>query len=255
MPKFALKTGKVIGYDHLQTGKNCQDSLSVRQFSLSDGDYQIVFLSDGCSLADVKPEFSHSEVGASLATEFLATQSENYLRSGIHPSIIPFFLYDDLLAYLQSIVNLQGYQQPIDIVNFVKHYLLFTVIGFIITPKHGLIVANGDGLIVFNNEIYTRSFDDKPPYLGYHLIDQKYLTSTPSAIPTSFDVLEFDSENLQRLAIGSDAWLSNLDLIPQFWNHTHPNQIQRNLNVWSKIDHKLLDDATLAILERKDDQS
>ncbi len=249
MPKFDLKTGKVTGYDHLQSGKNCQDSISVRQFTLSDGNYQIVFLSDGCSLADVKSENSHSEVGALLATEFLITQCETYLRAGIYLPLIPSFLYDDLLAYLQSILKLQGYSQVVDKINFVKHYLLFTVIGFIITPNHGLVLANGDGLIIINDEVFTRSFDDKPPYLGYHLIDQRYLASTPSAIPTSFDVLEFDSENLQRLAIGSDAWLSNLNLIPQFWGHKHPNQIQRNLNIWSFVEHKLLDDATLAVLE------
>lgn len=252
MPKFTLKTGKVIGYDHLQTGKNCQDSISVRQFTLPDGDYQIVFLSDGCSLADVKPEFSHSEVGALLATEFLVTQTESYLRAGIYPPLISIFLYDDLLVYLKSLVDLQGFQQPIEVVNFVKHYLLFTIIGFLVTPKYGLILANGDGLIVLNEEIYTRAFDDKPPYFGYHLIDQKYLATTPSSIPTSFDIIEFDPQNLFKLAIGSDAWLSNLDLIPQFWEHKHPNQIQRNLNIWSFIQHKLLDDATLAVLERKE---
>ena len=253
MPKFDLKIGKVIGYDHLKLGLNCQDAIASQQFELGNRQYTIVVVSDGSSAAEDDPHMVHNEIGAQLTTDFLLRQTKQYLVSAVHAPLIPYFLFDDLLDYYRLLITNQKIQSPQETASFVKYNLLCTVLVLIITPEHGLIVRYGDGLVVIDEEILTFDYNDHPPYLGYFLIPQQ-LKVNASSLQPYFDIVEFDPNIVHKLAVGSDAFVSNLNLIPHFWNHAHPNQIQRNLNVWSKIDHRLLDDATLAVLERKEEK-
>ncbi len=251
MNKFDLKTGKVIGYDHLRLGLNCQDALASEQFVLADGQYTVAIVSDGSTVGEDNPHLVHTEVGATLTCEFLLQKTEEYLTRNLYPPILPYFLYDDLLDYYHSLVLHKAKSNTSNLVDYVKHHLLCTILILVITPKYGLVMRYGDGLVVIDNQIFTFDYNDKPPYLAYHLIP-KHLKIEATELPQSFDVIEFDPNKVSRIAIGSDAFVANQDLIPQFWGHKHPNQIQRNLNIWSKIDHKLLDDATLVVLEKKE---
>ncbi|OGD84103.1 hypothetical protein A2572_03175 [Candidatus Collierbacteria bacterium RIFOXYD1_FULL_40_9] len=250
MPNFDLKTGKVIGYDHLQAGKNCQDAIASKQFELGDGQYSIVVIADGSSVAKSNPHLVHSEVGSQLTVDFLLRRTYQYLSENYHAPIIPRFLFDDLIQYYQSILVNQSFFSVQEKVEFVNFNLLCTVLALIVTPKYGLILRYGDGIIIIDNQVFTFDYEDMPPYPGYLLIPQ-HLKINPSQLSQGFEVTEFDPNNTQKIAIGSDAFVANQELIPLFWNHHHPNQIQRNLNVWSKVDHKLLDDASLAVLEKK----
>ena len=251
MNSFDLKAGKVIGYEHLRLGLNCQDALAFEQFVLADGQYTIAVISDGSTVGEDNPHSVHTEVGATLTCDFLLQKTEEYLTHRLHPPVLPYFLYDDLLEYYHSLVLHKTKSNISNLVDYVKHHLLCTVLILVVTPKYGLVMRYGDGLIVIDDQILSFDYNDKPPYLAYHLIP-KHLKIDASELPEGFDVIEFDPKEVSRVAIGSDAFVTNQDLIAQFWGHEHPNQIQRNLNIWSKVEHKLTDDATLVTLERKE---
>lgn len=253
MPNFDLKTGKVIGYEHLRLGLNCQDAIASKQFILNDKQNTIVVIADGSSVAEDNPHLIHSEVGAQLTVDFLLRRIHQYMVHGYHTPTIHHFLFDDLIDFYQITVNNQGFGTNQEMVEFIKHHLLCTILILITTPTYGLVLRYGDGIIVIDDQVFTFDYSDHPPYVGYLLIPQQ-LKINANQLPQGFEVIEFDPNLVQKIAIGSDAFVPNQDLIPLFWRHKHPNQIQRNLNIWSKIDHKLLDDASLAVLERKDQQ-
>lgn len=250
MPNFELKTGKVIGYEHLRLGHNCQDAIASEQLLINNEQFTIVVISDGSTVAEDNPHAVHTEVGASLTVEFLLKKTKQYLLNGLYLPILPFFLFDDLLDYYNVLIKNQNCEDVTDLVTFVKHHLLCTALILVVTPKYGMIMRYGDGLIVINNQVYTFDYNDHPPYIAYHTIPQ-HLKINANALPKEFEVLEFDPKTVTQIAIGSDAFVNNQELIPMFWGHKHTNQIQRNLNVWSKVDHKLIDDASLAVLEKK----
>ncbi len=241
-PKFTIKSGKVTGRGHILSGRNCQDSLKTVSLTIKNETFLIGWISDGCSSG------SHNEVGSNLGTEFLINQSELYLQEELPVEIIPLFLFEDLLQFLRTNLSSQSLKTPQKQAMYINDFLLFTTVGFIIGPKYGLIMAYGDGLVIINDEVYKREFDDESPYMGYLLTDPKYLSPTRRPIPNEFDIYSFKTADLKRLAIGSDVWLQEFELVSQIWRHKHPNQIQRNLNIWSD-EGKLADDASLIVVE------
>lgn len=245
MPKlFSVKVGKVIGRGHLLVGKNCQDSFRIKTEVINDDTYYVAWISDGCS------EGERSEVGAHLATQFLLNRSIELIKDDSLPlEAISIFLYDDLQKFLKTNLDSFGFTDPLQKVSYIKDHLLFTLIGFIIGPKHSLIMAFGDGLIILNNEIVLRDFNDESPYPAYHLIDPQYLNPNRRPIDDFFEIYPIDTQSITRLAIGSDAWLQEQDLLENIWGYQHPNQIQRFMNLWSERDKHLNDDATLIVVE------
>lgn len=241
-PRFTLKTGKVIGRDHILAGRNCQDSLKTVALTIRSEIFLIGWISDGCSSG------AHNEVGSNLATEFLINQSELYLQDETIVELIPLFLFEDLLNFLKINLSSQALKTPQKQALYINDFLLFTTVGFIIGPKHGLVMAYGDGLAIINDKVHKREFNDESPYVGYLLTDPKFLSPSRRPIPSEFDVYSFKTVDLKRLAVGSDAWLKEFELISQIWGHKHPNQVQRNMNVWSD-GKKLFDDASIIVVE------
>lgn len=251
MTAFNLKTGKVIGYEHQQFGRNCQDAIASDQFFIYGKQHTIVVISDGSSVAEDNSHLVHTEVGATLTCDFLLYKAKNYLLQGINPSAFPYLLYDDLVEYYQVLIAHKKSSNTQSLVNYVKHHLLCTVLVLVITPENGIVMHYGDGLVVIDEQVLVFDYDDHPPYVAYQLIP-KSLKTTASQLPRYFEFINFNPSNTKKIAIASDSFATNQDLIPEFWNHKHPNQIQRKLNVWSRIDHKLVDDATLAVIERSE---
>ncbi|TRZ53046.1 hypothetical protein D4S03_02480 [bacterium] len=241
-PPFAVKTGKVIGRSHILSGRNCQDSLKSTSFEINGQTFIIGWISDGCS------EGAYNEVGANLATEFLLNQTIAFVKANVSPVLIPLFLFEDLLAFLKTNLESQPLSSPQKQSVYIRDFLLFTLVGFIIGPKHSLVMAYGDGLVIINDQVHKRDFNDESPYLGYHLIDPKYLDPDRRPIGKAFDTYTIETAYIQRLAIGSDAWLQEFDLVEKLWGHKHLNQVQRNMNIWSD-EKKLADDASIIVVE------
>lgn len=240
--KFTIKSGKVIGRSHIFSGRNCQDSLRQSSVEVDGQTYIVGWISDGCS------EGEHSEVGSNLATAFLLHQTIKYLNRHIDLGIIAYFLFEDLQQFLQA--NLESFQflTPQEKSIYIKNFLLFTLVGFIIGPKHSVVLAYGDGLIIINDDIFKRDYNDESPYPGYLLIDPKYLSPNRRPINKEFDVYALETANIKKLAVGSDAWLQEFELVSLLWGQKHPNQVQRNMNLWSD-EKKLADDASIIIVE------
>lgn len=239
---LTVKSGKVIGRGHLLASRNCQDSLKTFSFTLQDKIYHVGWISDGCSKG------AYSEVGSTLATQFLTNQSVLYLKDGVPLEAIPLFLFEDLLIFLRQNLTSQNLPTPQDQAQYVNDYLLFTLVGFLIGPKSSQVMAYGDGLVIINDQIYRRDFQDESDYPGYLLLDPRYLNPSRRLLPSGFDIYPLKTADIQKLAIGSDAWLSDFDLLDHIWGHSHPNQIQRNLNIWSD-QKRLADDASLIVVE------
>lgn len=239
---LTVKSGKVIGRSHLLTGRNCQDSLKTISLTLKDKIYHVGWISDGCS------EGTHSEVGSALATQFLTNQSILYLKDEVPLEVIPLFLFEDLMIFLKQNLSSQNLPSPQDQALYVRDYLLFTLVGFLIGTKSCQVMAYGDGLVIINDRIYRRDFQDESPYPGYLLLDPHFLSPARRQLPQAFDIYPVKTDGIQKIAIGSDAWLSDFDLLDHIWGHSHPNQIQRNLNIWSD-QKRLADDASLIVVE------
>lgn len=240
---YQIRKGIRQGRGHVLGDQNCQDALAIDSGILNNAPFVIGVIADGCS------EGKASEVGANLAANYLTAQIYYLLSRNVPPSVIPSVLYGDLLGMLKDMTGRYNFRHPAQRVNFIKDNLLFTAIGFIITPSESVVFAAGDGVIVINDEVIERQQDNKPTYIAYHMIERQYLEESASALPQGFDVYNLDMVSLQRLAIGSDAWFGERELLDQVWQHTgHERKLQRQMNIWSK-NKRFYDDASIVTLE------
>jgi hypothetical protein len=224
---ITLRAGQIIGRDHMTRQANLQDSYSVLQTER----YSIGILCDGCG------EGRRSEVGAALASEYLAGQAAALLNEGHAPDELPALLHERALGFLRGLLKIA---QPVQPVRFIHDHLLFTVVGIIASEQGSLIFAAGDGLVVMDDRVLQRDEGNKPSYIAYHLLDGCERQPT-------FDVLPLPSD-WTRAAIGSDGF--EAELLPQVWGLAHPRGLQRKLNAWSNNERRFPDDATLITLER-----
>ncbi len=242
---FTLKKGKVVGQAHLADFKNCQDSLETAHIEIKGKTYIVGWVSDGCSFG------AHSEVGSNLATQFLTNKSVEYLERGVSIEIIPLFLFDDLINFLKINLKSQSHKTAQKQAAYINDFLLFTLTGFIIGPKKSIVMAHSDGLVIINEDVHKREFGDEPPYVGYLVIDPIYLKPDRRPVDTRFDIYSIPTAEIKKIAVGTDGWLKELDLLPELWNHKHPNQVQRNMNIWSD-NKRFSDDTSIIVVEKVD---
>lgn len=224
---ITIRAGQIIGRDHMARQLNSQDSYTV----LKTERHAVGILCDGCG------EGRRSEVGAALASEFLAELALALLRDGHELDTLPDLLYGGALGFLRGLVNLVQPPQP---ERFIHDHLLFTVLGIVVSGETGLIFAAGDGTIVIDDHTILRDENNTPSYLAYHLIDG-------CDTPMGFDVLSLPDE-WTRAAIASDGF--ETALLPDVWELTHVRGLQRKLNAWSNLERRFRDDATIITLER-----
>src|SRR5437867_3242541 len=206
---FQVRTGIVTGRNHILDGKNCQDALHQLAFERDGKTYIVGAIADGCG------EGTHSEVGAQLAVQFIPYTVRDLLQQGISFENLPTLLFEKLIDFLKNLIDSYNFSDIHEYIKFVHEHLLFTLIGFIIAPENTIVFAAGDGVVLINDDIYLREQDNTPTYIGYHLIEQRYLQAGPSL--TAFDLYHVPSDILKRMAIGSDAWLSERALLDQIW--------------------------------------
>ena len=242
-PSFTIKTGIVPGRDHILSARNCQDAVRWRKVTIGSDEYFVAFICDGCSSG------KFTEVGASLAAEFLVTQTQSHLIGGLSVPVLSAVLYSDLRDYLDWLVN-GFFMNPQDLSVYIQDYLLFTVMGVIVGADCALVLNAGDGVIIVNDDLKIVDCNNEPPYPAYHLVDQKYLSPDRRNLPGNFDISIFKTAEINRILIGSDSWITYTHLLNEVWGLKHPNAVQRKMNVWSSTNHFLQDDASLAIFEK-----
>ncbi|NEQ99999.1 MAG: protein phosphatase 2C domain-containing protein, partial [Cyanothece sp. SIO2G6] len=165
---------------------------------------------------------------------------------------------------------------------FISDYLLFTVIGVVITPELTTIFGAGDGVFALNGELVSIGpfANNAPPYLAYLLADK-----IPNLSPNFSDIKVYRqvlTTTVQSILIGSDGigdWgaIAQHPLpgkselvgdLSQFWCEDryfkNPDMVRRRLTLinresvkadWSqqqliKTGGLLPDDTTLVVLRR-----
>ncbi len=257
-----LAYGSVQGREHARVGKNNQDAFVI----LQDQDHLVGIVSDGCGSS------AHSEVGAQLGSWICAQVIYQQLQSGdLHWS----GLQSALLQSLQDLVRLI----PGPPSRLLQDYLLFTLVGVILTAEKVVVFNIGDGVVILNGDVKLSGSceDNAPAYLAYGLLRDD--------LPPLEILVDLPIQEVETLLIGTDGVADLMQVsahnlpgkkervgpISQFWQEDryfqNPDQIRRYLNLinrevlrphWNtqtlqREGGLLPDDTTLIVLKRRKD--
>lgn len=240
------------GRDHILSRLNCQDALVLYHGLVRDEDVTIGIVCDGCSGERQQKKKMASEVGANLGSKFLVRESLRLLELKVPVENLPDILYQSLLSFLRSVLNLYPFVNKLDMVDFIDKHLQFTVVGFIMNKTNTVTFMAGDGMWIVDDEVKLVDSNNLPFYPGYHLVDRKDIENKISVPPQGFDFTVYQTEDIKKLAIGSDGWLKEPEYIPKIWGFKHPDGLQRKLNVWSE-EHHFSDDVSVIVMEESDE--
>lgn len=239
---FSIRTGLVAGRQHTVYGINCQDSVKTKSFLVDEAFYHVGVVADGCG------EGTQTETGAHLAVAFLTHRMELLLKAGVSPLSVPRVLFSDLIDYLGNITK--PYTSPSERVQFIKNNLLFTVLGFLIAPETTVVYALGDGVVVLNDLIDIRDENNHPSYIAYHLVDTNYLTKDRSTLPDRFAIYTIPTPELVKLAVATDAWIDEMEILKTIWYQDLCPNLQRTMNMSSRKNRRFKDDAAIIAVQR-----
>ena len=269
---FEIAAGSIAGKEHGRTGKNNQDACSIQCLD----QIVIAVVCDGCGSA------SHSEVGAQLGARMMVTVLSQMLETQANECGEERFwrqVQEMLLQRLDKLVfDLGGDRQQI-----IQDYLLFTIVGVLLTPTITMVFTFGDGTIVLNGQpLPLPTFaNNAPPYLAYGLMQPELLRIEPTQLQFQIQA-QLPTQAVQSLLIGSDGvqdliaaaecplpgkteWVGDL---AQFWRDDryfrNPDQIRRRLTLMNREVIKpnwqtqqvhresglLPDDTTLVVIRR-----
>ncbi|MEI6065224.1 MAG: protein phosphatase 2C domain-containing protein [Pseudanabaena sp. ELA748] len=267
---FEYAIGTIIGRNHVLAGKNNQDAYRV----ISNEKFIIAAVCDGCGSG------KHSEVGAKLGarivTEAIADLLNQSPNQDTEISETEFwdFVKINLLQKLKDFVAIANGDLELASVGaihelplqreFVNDYLLFTIVGAVITTNETVTFSMGDGAIAINGKLNQIPAypNNAPPYLAYGLYK-------PEAI--NFEIRDrLPTSELESLLIATDGIddLVKVEDINQFWQEDryfkNPDAIRRKLAMLNREEAKpdwnkreiikrsgvLSDDTTLIVIRK-----
>lgn len=293
---FEIASASVAGRNHRLAGKNNQDAFSVVAL-----DYFVAaVVTDGCGSSP------SSDLGAKFGARLLMRHLYGYYRSqvkyreyslsigtwkevfeGIFANVLIQLTsfardYADILSRPDDAPA--WWDCMFDWKGCAKNCLLFTIVGFVMTPFDTLIFSIGDGLWGVNGQIKTLGPfpQNAPPYIGYGIFkeeDVKIETDfsrftieafTPTAEVNSIFIGTDGTVDLTQVAgknlPGRDEIVEPLS---QFWENDlyfrNPDALRRRLSVIGKdvikpdwenrrlvtLPGLLPDDTTLVVVRRK----
>lgn len=157
---FEIASGSVRGREHERLGQSSQDGSHI----LFDDSLILALVCDGCGSG------AHSEIGAKLGGALVGRRLwDEVKRDGSRP-------FEEILdaARLSSLKDLRLISDFIggNLTSVICDYLLFTIVGAIITPFRACIFSHGDGLTTVNGVTRLIDHDNMPPYLSYALVEE-----------------------------------------------------------------------------------
>lgn len=247
--RFECASGSMIGRHHVLAGKNNQDAFRV----VRQERYIIAVVCDGCGSG------KHSEVGAKLGARIVIDAIADLLNHDLAISDREFWkaVQTNLLQKLKDFVAISNGDME-----FVNDYLLFTIVGVLITPNETVTFSMGDGAIAVNGKLNQIPAypDNAPPYLAYGLY-------RPDAV--SFEIRDrLPTSEVESILIATDGIddLIAVETIGQFWQEDryfkNPDALRRKLAMLNREETKpdwqrrelvkrsgaLSDDTTIVVL-------
>jgi protein phosphatase 2C-like protein len=265
---FDIAAGSVTGRDHRLAGRNNQDAYHWACLPHA----VMAVVCDGCGSG------KHSEVGAQIGARLIIEAMTRALQDAAHA----FWhrVRHDVLAQLRRLAEHMGGS----LTYTVQDYLLFTVVGGLVTPWRTSCFSLGDGVLVVNgDQLSLGSFpDNAPPYLAYALLDTH--NGSPPALSGEFQMQRIlPTTAIQSILLGTDGLETFLQAaarpipgkrsavgpLQQFWQEeryfTNPDAVRRTLALvnrevvqpnWEaqRLDRQaglLPDDTTLVVIRRR----
>ncbi|HSX33594.1 MAG TPA: protein phosphatase 2C domain-containing protein [Candidatus Saccharimonadales bacterium] len=197
---FELTGGSVAGKDHRRgIPRNRQDAYHVARSR-----YGITaVVGDGCGSS------AGSEVGATIGVQLMSTYLQRLLAHGHQPDKrLLARARQAMLAQLHVLAQDMG-ESLSEVVN---SYLLFTLVGGIITPETATFFVLGDGVLVVNGELIVLDSgpNNQPAYLAYALTGSTLTDADPSLLDFQI-VRQLPTAGLQHFLIGSDGVQEAID--------------------------------------------
>ena len=265
---FDVAAGSVTGRDHVLAGRNNQDAY----YWVCLPHAVIAVVCDGCGSG------KHSEVGAQMGARLIVAAMTRAVQA---PA--PAFwqrVRQDVLEQLHHLAEQMGGS----FTSTVQDYLLFTVVGALVTPWRAFCFSLGDGVMVVNGDhIPLGPFpDNAPPYLAYALFDAQ--NGRPSAFSQEFQMQRIlPTAAVQSIVLGTDGLQTFLQAatrpvpgkqvavgpLQQFWQEEryfkNPDAVRRTLALVNReviqpnweaqhLDRQgglLPDDTTLVVIRRR----
>lgn len=242
---FQIRTATFAGSKHRRLGINNQDSMRYDSLVINGKSYLFGVVCDGCSGGQ------RSETGAHLMTTYIANEIPAILQLGLPLQDVPQALFTRCIGYLSAITAQTTVGDPLKRAIFVRDHLLCTIIAFIADDDQIIFFSAGDGVFVINDEFIQIDQDNKPSYLGYHLVDRAYLIDKGGMLPKGFNVLCRPLVELDRFAICSDGMLK--EAVNALWGIYEPDNllaVQRKLKVLSLRTLDFSDDCTVIVVQK-----
>jgi serine/threonine protein phosphatase PrpC len=244
--QFHIAAASLTGREHLRRNRNNQDAVAIEAAS---GRIAAV-IADGCG------EASRSEIGAVLGARFLA----GWLARSDEAEDLRWAeaACDALTEYLRTVAR--GSWSPERNEAFVAEHLLFTFLAAVVTPARFLVFGCGDGVVRVDHTLLVLDSgpDNAPEYLGYRLTESKLVNQ-----PRMCDVrprVHVSGERFSRLVIGTDGLVPLLtpeDAIDRLTREVaasgNATLLQRGFVLLRDRERRVQDDATAALLIRKED--
>lgn len=228
--QFEYACGSIIGRNHVLASKNNQDALRIVLWD----NFMTAVVCDGCGSG------KHSEVGAKLGTLMVTDAIADLLHQGLAISEPDFWnvLKINLLQKVKAFVEISTNEAQESVMQFVNNYLLFTIVGLVITPSETVAFSMGDGAIAINGKLTQIPAypDNAPPYLAYGLY-------RPEAV--SFEIRDrIPTSELESILIATDGIddLIAVEEVSQFWQEDryfkNPDAIRRKLAMLNREEVK-----------------
>lgn len=266
---FEIAGGSITGRNHALVGKNNQDAY----FSICTDQVAIAVVCDGCGSG------CDSEVGAKIGVRLVAEAIAQKIQSPVDPEFWTQVKLE-LLVQLQGIAKMLSGNSPesiSQITQIINDYLLFTIVGVLITPTETTTFSIGDGIVFVNGKAtQIGPFpDNAPPYLAYglyrpdlidfHIHDRLPTTAVESILIGTDGVTDLVAAEMVNLPGKKES----VGVISQFWQadryFSNPDMMRRRL---SQINHEstkpnwqdrhltkeaglLPDDTTLIVIRKK----
>ena len=202
-------------------------------------DFNIGLIADGCGSG------SNSEVGAQLGLKYLMQRITKQVNSDWQTN-----LKEDLQNYSKKLAQIHS-QNPRE---FIKNFLLYTLVGFVEKDNIMTIFSFGDGVIIVDDQIKIIDQNNRPKYVNNEFIGNEGGEFVYEEILLDQQTVIIGSDGVEDFIEGINSGLiEEYENLAQFVededNFTNPIHVPKLLKKYSR-GGVLKDDCSLIVLKK-----